>query len=666
MYEVDVIVPVLDGGERFVACLQALQGQQGVRSRLVVVDNGSSDGSSEVAARFGAVVVKEARRSSYAARNAALAVATAPVVAFTDADCVPSPHWLRAGLDALERAGWDLCAGDVQQEPARTVAGRHDELTYLHQEVHVRNMGFGATANLFVRRSVFDVVGLFDPGLQSGGDLDFGRRARRAGLVIGYVPEAVVRHQPREGLASVLVKAWRLGAGQAQVARRDPWLWRWGLSPRRLLPGLDLVRRSWRQPSVVLVEVLVKWVGWVARMTTTVAFGIRRPKVSQHRRAPVMMVSAWWPTASQPHERPFIVDHTRALQRAVGDVQCWAVVPGFRGRRAGTQPFAIAGLDLVTRAPRVPWRLSVGRLGFVSLFLAGWLRGRWLRVPPRAVVLQGFDYAGPYAMGLARAARRPLVYVEHWSAVALQELPMRQLATLRRVIAGSDAVLAVSPYLAAALERVGSLPAGSVGVVGNVVDPSVFAATPPPRRGGTTIAQVADFRPVKGHDLLVDALLLVGQEELEALDVRFVLVGDGPERREIERRLASVPAAADRVRFTGKLARDEVAKVMVDADWTLLTSRSETFSCVSVESLAVGRPVIAPRVGALDALISDHDGILYDRSVAGLVGALRQAAKPGWADGWRERSEAAVARFGPESVTTVYQELFRSIDTGKR
>ncbi len=278
MAEVDVIVPVLDGGQRFAACVRALQAQEGVDRRVIVVDNGSSDGSADVARRAGVIVVEEPRRSSYAARNAGLAVATAPVVAFTDADCVPDPQWLLAGLGALERGGWHLCAGEVRQEPASTVAGRHDELTYLRQDVQVRNMGFGATANLFVRRAVFDVVGPFDAGLQSGGDLDLGRRARAAGFALGYAPDALVLHEPREGLRRVLGKAWRLGVGQAQVGRHDPSLRRWGLSPRRLLPGPDLVRRSWRRPAVLVVEVLVKATGWVARVVTVAGIAGRGPR----------------------------------------------------------------------------------------------------------------------------------------------------------------------------------------------------------------------------------------------------------------------------------------------------------------------------------------------------------------------------------------------------
>lgn len=74
------------------------------------------------------------------------------------------------------------------------------------------------------------------------------------------------------------------------------------------------------------------------------------------------------------------------------------------------------------------------------------------------MVLQSFSYAGPYAVGLARAFGCPLVYLEHWSAVGLRALTAREVAVLRWVLAGSDRVLAVSRYLASALEEIGGWP----------------------------------------------------------------------------------------------------------------------------------------------------------------------------------------------------------------
>lgn len=663
MFDIDVIVPVLNGGERFISCLKALQAQEGVHSRLIVVDNGSSDSSKELAARFGAVVLEERKRSSYAARNTGLAAATAPVVAFTDADCVPASNWLSAGLKVLKRSGWNLCAGDISQEPGKSVAGRHDELTYLHQETHVRNMGFGATANLFVQRSVFDAIGLFDARLRSGGDLDFGRRARRAGFILGYSSETVVSHCPREGLGQVLAKAWNLGVGQAQVGRQDLLLLRWGLSPRRLLPGPDILRCSWKHPSVILVEVLVKWAGWAARVATLIGIAAgRNEENSFPLKRPLLMVSSWWPTVASPHERPFVVDHARALQDAAVDgLECWAVVPGVRAWKSRPLKSCISGCALKSKVPRVPWRISLGSPGIALLLLAGWMSARRRGVHPRAVVLQSFSYAGPYAVGLARGFKCPLIYVEHWSAVALRELTAREVDVLRMVLSASHRVLAVSRYLASELEEIGGLEQGSVGVVENVVDPSLFAPTAQPEHPGTVIAHVADFRPVKDHGLLVDALLTIGADELERLDLRFVLVGEGPLRASVQQRLAAFPAIARRVRFTGKLPRAAVAAQMAAADWTMLTSRVETSSCVAREALSIGRPVIAPSVGALPELLHLGDGILYERSVSGLAKALVEAGSHRDCESWESRAAAAASRFGPDVLAQSYRQLLAEV-----
>lgn len=373
--------------------------------------------------------------------------------------------------------------------------------------------------------------------------------------------------------------------------------------------------------------------------------------------APIVMVSSWWPTENDPHANPFVVDHARALHRS-GDVSCWLVAGG---SRQVTGAFVRQGLEVgsvVTRHPRIPARLASRRSSACLLLALGWLQGRAsARQRPRAVVLQSFSYAGPYAVGLARAFGCPLVYLEHWSAVGLRALTAREVAVLRRVLAGSDRVLAVSRYLASALEEIGGLAPGSVGVVENVVDPSRFAPRPPHRHPGTVIAHVADFRPVKGHGLLVDALLLLGPDHLDRLDLRFVLVGDGPERASVQHRLAAVPDIAERVSFAGKLTREGVAEEMALADWTLLTSRVETSSCVARESLAVGRPVIAPRVGALPELIGAGDGILFERTPAALAAALLQAAGGGDPGSWQARAAAAAARFAPEALDRFYRAL---------
>ena len=265
MSEVDVVVPVLDGGERFAACLAALAAQRDVDCRVLVVDNGSGDGSAAWASAAGCTVLHEPRRSSYAARNRALAHVDAPVVAFTDADCVPEPDWLRRGLDALSATGADLVAGAVHMEPARTTAGRHDVQTYLDQEVMV-GRGYAATANLFVRVEVLDEIGPFDASLRSGGDMDLTMRAVAAGRRLVFDPSPVVHHPPREGLAAAVRKTWRIGIGHGALMATGRRPVRPALRWRRLVPT-DELRAARPGPGVLVVDVGLRLVAYAARVT---------------------------------------------------------------------------------------------------------------------------------------------------------------------------------------------------------------------------------------------------------------------------------------------------------------------------------------------------------------------------------------------------------------
>lgn len=376
---------------------------------------------------------------------------------------------------------------------------------------------------------------------------------------------------------------------------------------------------------------------------------------------PILMVSSWWPTEDDPHACPFVIDHVRALQ-GVGDVVCWPVGGGLRQVRGALLDEGVGVGRVVARHPRVPARFATQPMATRLLEALGGLHSRTIVPPiPRIVLLQSVSYAGPYALGLARALGCPLVYVEHWSAVGLRSLSARETVLLRRVLSASSRVLAVSQFLASAMEDMGGLEPGSVGVVENVVDRSVFAPTRPPQHEGTRIVHVADFRPVKDHDLLVDALLRIGPDELDRLDLRFVLVGDGPERTRVQQRVAGDSRISARVRFTGKLTRQEVAREMAAANWTLLTSRIETSSCVARESLSLGRPVIAPRVGALPEVLHQGDGVLYERSVAGLVPALFEAASNRDYGSWESRAAAAAARFAPEVLTQSYRFLLADV-----
>jgi glycosyltransferase involved in cell wall biosynthesis len=180
---------------------------------VIVVDDGSSDATAHIAREAGARVVP-ARGDAHPAppcgpadaRNAGVAAAAAPLLAFTDADCVPAPGWLAAGVSALEHA--DLVQGRVEAEPGVPV-GPFDHVITVREET-----GLYETANLFVRREWFDRVGGFKPFIDPeqghfGEDLVFGWSVRRAGGRSAFAPDALVHHEVVPRPASAWIRERR-------------------------------------------------------------------------------------------------------------------------------------------------------------------------------------------------------------------------------------------------------------------------------------------------------------------------------------------------------------------------------------------------------------------------------------------------------------------------
>src|SRR5262245_10972226 len=98
---ISFVIPVRNDAKRLDRCLESVFAEIGSSTQqVIVVDNGSTDASPEVAERWRAQVI---RRSGNVAtvRNAGVAAATAPAIAFIDADHRIAPGWLRAAIDAL-------------------------------------------------------------------------------------------------------------------------------------------------------------------------------------------------------------------------------------------------------------------------------------------------------------------------------------------------------------------------------------------------------------------------------------------------------------------------------------------------------------------------------------------------------------------------------------
>lgn len=270
---VSVIVPVYNDAARLVGCLEALAAQTYPADRLgvIIVDNGSEDDIVEVVARFeGVRLVHEPRPGSYAARNLGIRESAGAIVAFTDADCVPSPTWVERGTDHLE-AGVGLVGGHIEVfplDPSRpTGAEVYDMMTSFHQQRYIEEVHFSVTANLFTYRSVLDQVGTFDETLKSSGDKEWGRRVHDVGFRLVYAGDVVVRHPARRSLKEIYTRLARLHAGDRDLYFAGDKLIR--LAGRKLLHNLrPPLGTVWRALSDHRVPSIGAWARYLAVLAT--------------------------------------------------------------------------------------------------------------------------------------------------------------------------------------------------------------------------------------------------------------------------------------------------------------------------------------------------------------------------------------------------------------
>lgn len=227
---VSVVVPVLNQPDGLATTLRSLDSQSLPASEreVIVVDNGSSEDALRTVGECCAsrsdtrLLVERDIRSSYAARNRGIAASRGAVVAFTDADCQPDESWLEQGLIALEAGRADAVAGRIVisfRTDRPNLWEYLDAASWLDQRHYVDAHGFGATANLFVRRALLDAVGSFRSDLISGGDYEFGRRVAHHGGRMEFAEAAVVVHPARASARAAFAKARRVAKGLRSLER---------------------------------------------------------------------------------------------------------------------------------------------------------------------------------------------------------------------------------------------------------------------------------------------------------------------------------------------------------------------------------------------------------------------------------------------------------------
>lgn len=215
-----VVIPVKNGGAALHVQLSAMAAQQvSVPWELVVVDNGSTDGTQAAVADWIAahphvdarLVDGSARRGVAGARNLGASEAMGELLLYCDADDEADPLWAQTLIDALATA--PMVSGKLALERLNTPALLRQRANVLPANPgRAYGRGFAISANVAIRRSVFDEVGGCNEALQScGEDVDLSWRVQALGHAIAYVPEAVMHYRLRPDTRSFMRQQYLYG-----------------------------------------------------------------------------------------------------------------------------------------------------------------------------------------------------------------------------------------------------------------------------------------------------------------------------------------------------------------------------------------------------------------------------------------------------------------------
>ncbi|TEU16555.1 MAG: glycosyltransferase [Anaerolineales bacterium] len=250
---VSIIVPVYNGSRTIDALLSSLLelDYPANRHEILIVDNKSTDGTRERVQRYPVTLLEETEiQGSDAARNRGVEAAKGEILAFTDADCVVEPTWLKRLLANHEELHWGGFSGSTRAYPSSNLIARYcahakvldlslqqkslfqpdgmgerlcSRISVLDYRSHISSptgLFNPPTTNVAYRRVVFEKIGYFDQKmLPTGGDFDLAWRLQtQTDWQIAIVPDAVVYHQHRENLAGFTSMYRSYGGGYAILA----------------------------------------------------------------------------------------------------------------------------------------------------------------------------------------------------------------------------------------------------------------------------------------------------------------------------------------------------------------------------------------------------------------------------------------------------------------
>jgi glycosyltransferase involved in cell wall biosynthesis len=202
-----VIVPALNAAATIAQCLDALTAQASDEVEIIVVDDGSTDDTFEIASRYNVRLLKLPRNMGPSvARNRGAEMARAPILFFLDADVAIAPGGLARAGASMSGTDAGAVIGSYDDDPAaRSAISRFKNLAhhYFHQRSRPDATTFWGACGV-VRRELFFAAGGFDEQRYGIEDVELGYRMTARGIRIVLDPGLQVKHLKRWTLRSLV------------------------------------------------------------------------------------------------------------------------------------------------------------------------------------------------------------------------------------------------------------------------------------------------------------------------------------------------------------------------------------------------------------------------------------------------------------------------------
>jgi GT2 family glycosyltransferase len=223
---ISVVVCSYNGEQTIRDCLEGLRKVEYHDFEVIIVNDGSTDKTAAISQEYGFRVISIKNQGLSFARNVGMEAATGDIIAYTDDDAYPDPHWLtylaqtfmsttHAGVGGPNIAPPE--DGQIAECVAHSPGGPVHVLLSDHEAEHIPG------CNMAFRRECLKAIGGFDPQFRvAGDDVDVCWRLQKQGWTLGFSPAALVYHHRRNSVRAYWKQQKGYGKAEALLERKWP------------------------------------------------------------------------------------------------------------------------------------------------------------------------------------------------------------------------------------------------------------------------------------------------------------------------------------------------------------------------------------------------------------------------------------------------------------